>query len=157
MPPRYAWILIGGYNEDFWMHSSSNETTYPVFDQCSEEQIRNIVNQMITIHYYPRYDERDKGNSIIGNLVRSGIWLYQKNTSFVCCHVMLKVMCVQIALSNIKYTGRISGSTLATYLLWPMTLFWTYKILLAYFVIHIVISTVFGIAEWHLDQKIWIQ
>ena len=58
-------------NEEFWKHSISNETAYPVFAQCSSEQIISIVNEMIMIHIDPQYDEHDKGNPIIGNLVRS--------------------------------------------------------------------------------------
>ena len=33
----------------------------------------SIVNQMIKVHHYPRYNDDFRGNSIIGNLVRSGI------------------------------------------------------------------------------------
>ena len=67
VPPRYAWITYGWYPEAFWKQSPTNGTTYQVFDQCSREQIMSIVNEMIIIHHYPRYDERD--SRIIGNLV----------------------------------------------------------------------------------------
>ena len=73
VPPSYAWITYGWYPESFWTQNRSNGTSYEVFDQCSEEQIMSIVNQMIIIHHYPRYDERDSGNPIIGNLVRNKI------------------------------------------------------------------------------------
>ena len=73
VPPSYVWITYGWYPESFWKQNRSNGTSYQVFDQCSEEQIMSIVNQMIIIHHYPRYDERDRGNPIIGNLVRSKI------------------------------------------------------------------------------------
>ena len=33
----------------------------------------SIVNQMIKVHHYPRYNDDFRGNPIIGNLVRSGI------------------------------------------------------------------------------------
>ena len=32
----------------------------------------SIVNQMIVIYSYPYYDEQDRDNPIIGNLVRAG-------------------------------------------------------------------------------------
>ena len=73
VPPRYAWITYGWYQESFWKQRPSNGTSYQVFDQCSREQILSIINQMILIHDYPRYDDRDRGNLIIGNLVRSKI------------------------------------------------------------------------------------
>ena len=73
VPPRYAWITYGWYPETFWKQNISNEATYQAFHQCTKEQIFSIVNQMIIIHHYPRYDERDEGNPIIGNLVRSRI------------------------------------------------------------------------------------
>jgi len=71
MPPRYAWITYGWYPESFWRQSPSNGPFYQVFDQCSREQIMSIVNQMIIIQFFPRYDEGDRDNPIIGNLVRS--------------------------------------------------------------------------------------
>ena len=71
VPPRYAWIIHGWFHEGFWKQRPSNETSYQAFDQCSSEQIKSIVNQMIVIHSDPRYDERDRGNPIIGNRVRS--------------------------------------------------------------------------------------
>ena len=73
VPPRYAWITYGWFRETFWKQSPSNETSYQVFDQCNMQQLMSIVNQMITVHSDPRYDERDEGNPIIGNLVRSRI------------------------------------------------------------------------------------
>ena len=73
VPPRYVWITYGWYPESFWKQSQSNGTSYQAFDQCSREQILNIINQMIFIHHFPRYDQRDKGNPIIGNLVRSKV------------------------------------------------------------------------------------
>ena len=71
VPPRYVWIAYEWYPEAFWNRNLSNGTSYQVFDQCSREQILSIVNQMIIIDNYPYYDEQDKGNLIIGNLVRS--------------------------------------------------------------------------------------
>ena len=71
MPPRYAWITYGWYPESFWRQNPSNGPFYQVFDQCSREQIMSIVNQMIIIQFFPRYDEGDRDNPIIGNLVRS--------------------------------------------------------------------------------------
>ena len=70
VPPRYAWIIHGWFHEGFWKQSISDETAYPVFDQCSREQIMSIVNEMIIIHSDPRYDEKDATNPIIGNHVR---------------------------------------------------------------------------------------
>ena len=79
VPPRYVWITYGWYPEAFWKQSPSNGTSYQAFDQCSRQQLISIVNQMIIIHHYPRYDKRDEGNPIIGNQVRSRIWQYQRN------------------------------------------------------------------------------
>ena len=85
VPPTYAWITYGWYQELFWKQNRSNGTSYQhVFDQCSREQIMNIINQMILIHNYPRYDERDRGNPIIGNLVRSNIVQYKRELGAKC-------------------------------------------------------------------------
>ena len=74
VPPKYAWITYVMPTETFWMQSPSNRTTYQVFDQCSREQMMSILNQMITIRNDPRYDERDKGKPIVGNVVSLRIW-----------------------------------------------------------------------------------
>ena len=94
VPPRYVWIIYEWYPEAFWKQSPSNGTSYQVFDQCSREQIMSIVNQMIVIYNYPYYDEQDKGNRIIGNLVRAGyisveeyfefLWNGKLMVSFAC-------------------------------------------------------------------------
>ena len=84
VPPMYAWITYGWYQESFWKQRPSNGTSYQVYDQSSEEQILSIINQMILIHYYPRYDEQDRGNPIIGNLVRSKIVQCKKELGAKC-------------------------------------------------------------------------
>ena len=55
--PRYVWMTYGWYPESFWELRPSNGTSYQAFNMCSEEQIISIVNEMIIIHHYPRYDE----------------------------------------------------------------------------------------------------
>ena len=52
----------------------------------------SIVNQMIKVHHYPRYNDDDfRGNPIIGNLVRSGILQCVGNLCTNCtCHYVEK-------------------------------------------------------------------
>ena len=78
VPPRYAWITYGWYQEYFWKQRPSNGISDQVFDQCSREQILSIINQLILIHNYPRHDKRDR-DQIIGNLVRSKILQCKEN------------------------------------------------------------------------------
>ena len=97
VPPRYAWITYGWYPESFWRQSPSNGTSYQVFDQCSREQIMSIVNQMIKVHHYPRYNDVYRGNPIIGNLVRSGILQCVGKLCTKCtCHYVEKDICLLI-------------------------------------------------------------
>ena len=85
VPPRYAWITYGlTIQEEFWRQSPNNRTSYQVFDHCSSEHVINLVNEMILIHVDPRYDERDKGNPIIGNLVRS--IAYSNTKAYISLH-----------------------------------------------------------------------
>ena len=81
VPPRYAWITYGWYPESFWKLRPSNGTSYQAFHQCSREQTLSIISQMIVIHHYPRYDERDTGNLIIGNLVSCRIYIAIKRNT----------------------------------------------------------------------------
>ena len=117
VPPRYAWIIHGWFHEDFWKRGPNNEAAYPVFNQCSREQIISIVNEMIIIHSDPRYDEKDAGNPIIGDKVRcAAMTLVGKIFSGYC------VEDEKWAKLSIHYTAHLSPKWLIKYYIFLFTL-----------------------------------
>ena len=96
VPPRYVWIIYEYFSEAFWKQSPSNGASYQVFDQCSSEQILSIVNQMIVIYNYPYYDEQGEGNPIIGNLVRSRLYILMWKNFFGNRNLIVSFACRKI-------------------------------------------------------------
>ena len=67
--PEYAWITYGWYLNDFWKKNKfATRSNYEPFTDCTVQQIMSIVDKMILIDHYPRYDKTLQ-KTAVGNLV----------------------------------------------------------------------------------------
>ena len=69
--PEYAWITHAWFYEDFWTtRYYQNRSLYEPVNNCTDEDMMRIANQIFVIDHYPMHENEDT-SEFIGGLVSS--------------------------------------------------------------------------------------